>query len=37
MSDAQLEARHLSRHFVVRVGHGLVRAKKIVRAVDDVD
>jgi peptide/nickel transport system ATP-binding protein len=36
LSDAQLEARHLSRHFVVRTGHGLVRPKKVVRAVDDV-
>ena len=36
MSDAQLEARHLSRHFVVRTGHGLVRPKIVVRAVDDV-
>ena len=36
MSDAQLEARHLSRHFVVRTGHGLFRPKKVVRAVDDV-
>jgi len=36
VSDAQLEARNLTRHFVVRTGHGIVRAKKIVRAVDDV-
>ncbi|NNN08389.1 MAG: ABC transporter ATP-binding protein [Acidimicrobiaceae bacterium] len=36
MSDALLEARHLSRHFVVHTGHGLIRPKKIVRAVDDV-
>ncbi len=34
--DAQLEARHLSRHFIVRSGHGFVRPKRIVRAVDDV-
>ena len=36
MSDALLEARHLSRHFVVRAGQGFRRAKKTVRAVDDV-
>jgi peptide/nickel transport system ATP-binding protein len=36
MSDAQLEARHLSRYFVVRSGHGLRRPKRTVRAVDDV-
>lgn len=36
MSDSLLEARHLSRHFAVRVGHGLVRPRRIVRAVDDV-
>ncbi len=34
--EARLEARHLSRHFVVRSGHGFVRPKRIVRAVDDV-
>ena len=32
----QLEARQLSRHFVVRTGHGLIRPKKVIRAVDDV-
>ncbi len=36
MSESQLEARHLSRHFVVRSGHGFIRPKRIVRAVDDV-
>lgn len=36
MNETQLEARHLSRHFVVRTGHGLIRPKKVVRAVDDV-
>jgi peptide/nickel transport system ATP-binding protein len=36
MSEAQLEARHLSRHFVVRSGQGFIRPKRIVRAVDDV-
>ncbi len=36
MSDALLEARHLSRYFVVHTGHGLIRPKKTVRAVDDV-
>jgi peptide/nickel transport system ATP-binding protein len=32
----QLEARGLSRHFVVRSGHGAFRPKRTVRAVDDV-
>ena len=36
MSESQLEARNLSRHFVVRSGHGFIRPKRIVRAVDDV-
>ena len=36
MTVAQLEARNLSRHFVVRTGHGLVRPKKVLRAVDGV-
>ena len=36
MNDALLEARNLSRHFVVRTGHGLIRPKRVVRAVDDV-
>ena len=36
MSDALLEARQLSRHFVVHTGHGLIRPKKTVRAVDAV-
>jgi peptide/nickel transport system ATP-binding protein len=36
LSDALLEARQLTRHFVVRTGHGLIRPKKTVRAVDDV-
>ncbi len=35
-SQSQLEARHLSRHFVVRSGSGVIRKKRIVRAVDDV-
>ncbi|MBW4029863.1 MAG: ABC transporter ATP-binding protein [Acidobacteria bacterium] len=35
-SEAQLDASHLSRHFVVRTGHGLIRPKRVVRAVDDV-
>jgi len=36
VSDVLLEARHLSRHFIVRTGNGLIRPKKVVRAVDDV-
>lgn len=36
VGEAQLEARNLSRHFIVRSGHGLVRPKRIVRAVEDV-
>jgi ABC-type oligopeptide transport system ATPase subunit len=33
---SQLEARGLTRHFVVRTGHGVFRPKHTVRAVDDV-
>ena len=36
MNGALLEARQLSRHFVVRVGHGMRRPRRTVRAVDDV-
>ena len=36
MTKPLLEARRLTRHFVVHTGHGLIRPKKIVRAVDDV-
>jgi peptide/nickel transport system ATP-binding protein len=35
-NPAQLEARHLSRHFSVRNGSGLFGGKSVVRAVDDV-